>query len=61
MSFIFLQTNCVVVNSKMISISPIFPLFVDVYLERINQMFLGKEQAIELTSRNIFIQASYTI
>ncbi len=61
MSFIFLQTNCVVVNSKMISISPVFPLFVDVYLERINQMFLGKEQAIELTSRNIFIQASYTI
>ncbi len=61
MSFIFLQTNCVVVNSKMISITPIFPLFVDVYLERINQMFLGKEQAIELTSRNIFIQASYTI
>ncbi len=61
MSFIFLQTNCVVVNSKMISITPIFPLFVDVYLERINQMFLGKEQAMELTSHSIFTQASYTI
>ncbi len=59
MSFFFLQTNCVVVNSKWFP-SPHFSLFVDVYLERINQMFLGKEQAMELTSHSIFTQASYT-
>lgn len=62
MSFIFVKTNCVVINSKMIPITPIFTLCVAVYLERINQMFLGKEQAMELTShRHIHTGLLYNI
>lgn len=62
MSFIFVKTNCVVINSKMIPITPFFHCVWLFIWKKNNQMFLGKEQAMELTShRHIHTGLLYNI